>query len=313
MSRERTDADEFSIAMFGAIVVALVLTFVIGGLVTHWETKEASANLKGDPSRVSAVIESARVSYWSKDRLEGLKVQFDGEVYTPKITPVARNYSVVHRGHGNSGAGVYRKSDGKLGVGFVSGTGYGWYIGSPVSCSYSFNGNVESASPIQSGSVKCDGNTLNWYVYPMTVPVDSQKAGSVLSCGFLFDNLSANCSVNLSSPATNGGNKYVLNAMASFNNGASESLGIAGGTVRFSGLQYGKSYTFGDKSLEVAEDGTAEVEFTVPDYGYVDSKFPDLYSIRLVRAEGSSLETELILYVKRPIKIKSVVDARAGK
>lgn len=35
----------------------------------------------------------------------------------------------------------------------------------------------------------------------------------------------------------------------------------------------------------------------MPDYGYVDSKFPDLYSIRLVRAEGSSLETELILYV----------------
>lgn len=102
MSRERTDADEFSIAMFGSIVVALVLTFVIAGFVTHWEQKEASANLKGDPSRVSAVIESARVSYWSKDRLEGLKVQFDGEVYTPKITPVARNYSVVHQGHGNT-------------------------------------------------------------------------------------------------------------------------------------------------------------------------------------------------------------------
>lgn len=192
----------------------------------------------------------------------------------------------------------------------------GCSVGSPVSCSYSFNGNVESASPIQSGSVKCgsvkcDGNTLNWYVYPMTVPVDSQKAGSILSCDFLFDNLSANCSVNLSSPATNGGNKYVLNAVADFSNGVSESFGIAGGTVRFSGLQYGKSYAFGDKSLEVAEDGTAVGEFTVPDYGYVDKKFPDLYSIRLVRAEGSSLETELILYVKRPIK--SVVDARAGK
>ena len=44
--------------------------------MTHWEKKEASANLKGDPSRVSAVIESARVSYWSKDRIDGLKVQF---------------------------------------------------------------------------------------------------------------------------------------------------------------------------------------------------------------------------------------------
>ena len=127
----------------------------------------------------------------------------------------------------------------------------------------------------------------------------------------IFYNLSAKCSVNLSSPATNGGNKYILNAKADFNNGVSESFGIAGGKVRFSGLQYGKSYVFGEKSLTVAEDGTAEVEFTVPDYGYVDKEFPDLYSVRLVRAEGNSLETELILYVKRPIK--SVVDARAGK
>lgn len=187
----------------------------------------------------------------------------------------------------------------------------GCSVGSPVSCSYSFNGNVESASPIQSGSVKRDGNTLNWYVYPMTVPVDSQKVGSVLFCGFLFDNLSANCSVNLSFPATNGDNKYILNAKADFNNGVSESFGIAGGKVRFSGLEYGKSYAFGDTSLEVAEDGTAVGEFIVPDYGYVDSKFPDLYSVRLVKAEGNSLETELILYIKRPIK--RAVDARAGK
>lgn len=123
MSRERTDADDFSIAMFGAIVVAVVLIFVIAGLVTHWEKSEASANLKGDPSRVSAVVESARVSYWSKDRIDGLKVQFGDEVYTPNVTPVARNYSVVRRGHGNSGAGVYRKSDGKLGVRLVKAEG----------------------------------------------------------------------------------------------------------------------------------------------------------------------------------------------
>ena len=37
----------------------------------------------------------------------------------------------------------------------------------------------------------------------------------------------------------------------------------------------------------------------------------DLYAVRLVKAEGNSLETELILYVKRPIKRSW--DARAGK
>lgn len=188
-------------------------------------------------------------------------------------------------------------------INFDSLTVTGYSVGSPVPCSYSSSGSIDGSSPIQSGSVNGDMNTsFNWYTYPMTVPVDSQKSGSIASFGILFDNLSAKCNVNLSSPATDGGNKYVLNAKADFSNGVSESFGIAGGTVRFSGLQYGKSYAFGDKSLEVAEDGTAVGEFIVPDYGYVDSMFPDLYSIRLVRAEGSSLETALILYIKRPIK-----------
>lgn len=194
-------------------------------------------------------------------------------------------------------------SGSNTGINFESLTVTGYSVGSPVPCSYSSNGSVDGSASIQLGSVKGDMDTsINWYAYPMTVPVDSQKSGGIVSFGILFDNLSANCSVNLSSPATNGGNKYILNAKADFNNGVSESFGIAGGKVRFSGLQYGKSYAFGDKSLEVAEDGTAEVEFTVPDYGYVDSMFPDLYSVRLVKAEGNSLETELILYIKRPIK-----------
>lgn len=203
-------------------------------------------------------------------------------------------------------------SGSNTGINFESLTVTGYSVGSPVPCSYSSNGSVDGSASIQLGSVNGDMDTsFNWYAYPMTVPVDSQKSGSIASFGILFDNLSANCSVNLSSPATNGGNKYILNAKADFNNGVSESFGIAGGKVRFSGLQYGKSYAFGDKSLEVAEDGTAEVEFTVPDYGYVDSMFPDLYSVRLVKAEGNSLETELILYIKRPIK--RAVDVRAGK
>ena len=195
MKRELTDADEFSIAMLGSIVVAVVLIFVIAGLVTHWEQKEASANLKGDPSRVSAVIESARVSYWSKDRLEGLKVKFDGEVYTPKITPVARNYSVVHRGHGNTGVGVYGKSDGKLGVGLVSGTGYGWYIGSDGKAG---TGWVISGSntPTTSESV-----TSTRYLYSFNVPasVYANDGGSLVNpdCG-------TECSVILPSGAVSG-------------------------------------------------------------------------------------------------------------
>lgn len=39
MKRELSSTDEFSMAMFGSIVVALVPTFVIAGFVTQWEKK----------------------------------------------------------------------------------------------------------------------------------------------------------------------------------------------------------------------------------------------------------------------------------
>jgi hypothetical protein len=191
-----------------------------------------------------------------------------------------------------------------IGCEFESVTFTGYAVGNPALLYYALDGEAEGVSPIQSGNV---GESSSWYVYPVTIPVSGNGAG----CGVQFENLSANCVVNISSPAKNGGNKYILNAVADFNNGVSESFGIAGGKVRFSGLQYGRSYVFDGKSLTVNEDGTADGEFTVPDYGYIDGSFPDLYSVRLVRAEGNSLETELILYVKRPIKRSW--DARAGK
>lgn len=173
----------------------------------------------------------------------------------------------------------------------------------PVSCSWMYGDIVASPEPIvKTGGTFSDHTVYSYPSFPLAV-TDSNSGSKIASCALLVDNKPADCSVYLDSDNT-------ISAKAKFEC-SEEDLGIAGGSVRFSGLEYGKSYAFGDTSLEVAEDGTAVGEFTVPDYGYVDKKFPDLYSIRLVRAEGSSLETELILYVKRPIK--SVVDARAGK
>lgn len=72
-------------------------------------------------------------------------------------------------------------------IDFDSLTVTGYSVGSTVSCNYSSSGSAESASPIQSGSVARDGGTnLSWYAYPMTVPMDSTKAGSfgvVWNCG----------------------------------------------------------------------------------------------------------------------------------
>lgn len=173
----------------------------------------------------------------------------------------------------------------------------------PVSCSWMYGDIVASPEPIvKTGGTFSDHTVYSYPSFPLAV-TDSDSGSKIADCALLVNNKPADCSVYLDSDNT-------ISAEAQFEC-SKEQLGIAGGSVRFSGLQYGKSYTFGDKRLEVAEDGTAEVEFTVPDYGYVDSMFPDLYSVRLVKAEGNSLETELILYVKRPIK--RAVDVRAGK
>lgn len=286
MKRELTDTDEFSLAVFGAIVVAVVLIFVIAGLVTHWEKKEASANLKGDPSRVSAVVESARVSYWSKDRLEGLKVQFDGEVYTPKITPVARNYSVVHQGHGNSGAGVYSKSDGKLGVGFVSGTGYGWYIGSggEIGTGWVLSG---SNTPTISENV-----TSTRYLYSFNIPVGAyaNDGGSLVNpdCGAECNVILPNGSIErflFSAKYDLAYREYSILSVAKTGHGSAYDIecGVSRVNIRLKNLTVGKTYILGGYQF-TADSREHECVIEIPDYGvyYRELGDQEVYRVDLV-------------------------------
>lgn len=291
MSRERTDADDFSLAMFGAIVVAVALIFVIAGLVTHWEKSEASANLKGDPSRVSAVVESARVTYWSKDRLDGLKIQFGGEVYTPKVTPVARNYSVVHQGHGNSGVGVYEKSDGKLGIGFVSGTGYGWYIGSDGEAG---TGWVVSGSNTPTTR---DSVTAIRYLYSFNVPVGvyANDGGSLVNpdCG-------AECSVIL---PTGSVERFMFSAKYDLVNRGYDILsvtktglgsyydiecGVSRVNLRLKNLTVGRTYILGGYRF-TADSREHECVIEIPNYGVY---YRELGDQEVYRVDLSSIDEQ---------------------
>ena len=294
MSRERTDADDFSLAMFGAIVVAVVLIFVIAGLVTHWEKSEASANLKGDPLRVSAVVESARVSYWSKDRFEGLKVQFGGEVYTPKITPVARNYSIVHRGHGNTGVGVYGKSDGKLGLGFVSGTGYGWYIG--------------SGGEIGTGWVLSGSNTLTTsenvtstrYLYSFNIPVGAYAngGGSLVNpdCGAECNVILPNGSIErflFSAKYDLAYRGYSILSVARIGNGSAYDIecGVSRVNIKLKNLTVGKTYILGGYQF-TADSREHECVVEIPNYGvyYRELGDQEVYRVDLVSIDEQGNE-----------------------
>ena len=291
MSRERTDADEFSIAMCGSIVVAVALVFVIAGLVTHWEKSEASANLKGDPNRVSVVIESARVSYWSKDMLDGLKVQFGDEVYTPKVTPVARNYSVVHRGHGNTGVGVYGKSDGKLGVGLVSGTGYGWYIGSDGKAG---TGWVISGSNTPTTS---ENVTSTRYLYSFNVPtsVYANDGGSLVNpdCGAECNVILPNGSIErflFSAKYDLAYRGYSILSVAKTGHGSAYDIecGVSRVNIKLKNLTVGKTYILGGYQF-TADSREHECVIEIPNYGVY---YRELGDQEVYRVDLSSIDEQ---------------------
>lgn len=120
--------------------------------------------------------------------------------------------------------------------------------------------------------------------FPLAV-TDSNSGSKIASCALLVNNKPADCSVYLDSDNT-------LSASADFDC-SDEQLGIVGGRVRFSGLNYGKNYVFDGKRLDVQEDGTAVGEFVSMDvYGGV-------YYIPLLEVDAGEQISLLEIGVKR--------------
>ena len=120
----------------------------------------------------------------------------------------------------------------------------------PVSCNWMYGDIVASPEPI----VKTGGTFSDHTVYSYLAVTDSNSGSKIAGCALLVTNKPADCSVYLDSDNT-------ISAKAKFEC-SEEDLGIAGGSVRFSGLTYGKNYVFDGKRLDVQEDGTAVGEFS---------------------------------------------------
>ena len=114
----------------------------------------------------------------------------------------------------------------------------------------------KEASPepiVKTGGTFSDHTVYSYPSFPLAV-TDSNSGSKIASCALLVNNKPADCSVYLDSDNT-------ISAEAQFEC-SKEQLGIAGGSVRFSGLTYGKNYVFDGKRLDVQEDGTAVGEFS---------------------------------------------------
>lgn len=127
----------------------------------------------------------------------------------------------------------------------------------PVSCSWMYGDIVASPEPIvKTGGTFSDHTVYSYPSFPLAV-TDSNSGSKIAGCALLVDNKPADCSVYLDSDNT-------ISAKAKFEC-SEEDLGIAGGSVWFSGLTYGKNYVFDGKRLDVQEDGTAVGEFSSTD------------------------------------------------
>ena len=127
----------------------------------------------------------------------------------------------------------------------------------PVSCSWMYEDTVASPEQIvKTGGIFSDHTVYSYPSFPLAV-TESNSGSKIAGCALLVNNEPADCSVYLDSDNT-------ISAEAQFEC-SKEQLGIAGGSVRFSGLTYGKNYVFDGKRLNVQEDGTAVGEFNSTD------------------------------------------------
>ena len=123
-------SDDSTNSVMGSVIILILTGFVLACF--HFNTKETArlnaVAVEDDITRVQAQVTAVQTVYWTKEKVDGLTVWYGNESYRPKLASLSKDKVIVHRGRHRSGYGFYRKSDGSLGTGWVSGTGYSTYI-----------------------------------------------------------------------------------------------------------------------------------------------------------------------------------------
>lgn len=295
-------SDESRDSVIGSVLILILTGFVLA--CVHFNTKETArlnaVAVEDDATRVQAKVTAVQTVYWTKEKVEGLTVWYGDESYRPKGTSLSKDKVIVHRGHDRSGYGFYRKSDGSLGLGWVSGTGYSTYISPDGEIGAGWTVSSTGRTPDREEKV-----TLTRYFYSWNVPVTAyaNDGGSMLNpdgravCG-ITSSVGSTGSVTVQVRYDLSKRVYRLESSANGDYGGYWDCGISKFWVKLSNLQVGATYMFAGNRF-VADSSEKECTLVVPNSGFIGDSGRLYYSdsLQSVDADGN-LTTEFIFKVK---------------
>lgn len=248
---------------FSLITVAFVSVLV---LLSWWisssslEGFQASRNSDSDATRIYAVFDRATVNYWTKDRLDALKVKYGTEIAEPLIEEWTREYLDVSYVRYRQGVAVNPLS-GKV------------YI-------YS--------SPDRKERVETPVKSTR-YVYSWIVPVSSYLDEYSLS-----ENGRAECEVILpfgevkkfvfSATYSDYDNTYNICAFSGYSGVriTSEDMGVSKIKFKLHNLVSGRRYLLGSQEFIADDSGERDCSIDIPNYGLRSYLFNEDSSYRVL-------------------------------
>ena len=258
-------------------VIAFVCVLV---LLLWWISSTAldgfqySRNSGSDATQIYAVFDRATVTYWTKDRLDALKVKYGTEIAEPLIEEWTREYLDVSYVRYRQGIAV-NPLNGKV------------YIYS------SSNSKARVETPVKSTR----------YVYSWIVPVSTYRDEYSLS-----ENGIAECEVILpsgevkkfvfSATYSDYDNTYNICAFSGYSGVriTSEDMGVSRINFKLHNLVSGKRYLLGSQEFIADDSGERDCSIDIPNYGLRSYLFNEdsSYSVLLHSIDDSgALKEEL--------------------
>ena len=247
------------LSVIAFVSVIVLLSWWISS--TALERFQASRNSDSDATLIYAVFDRATVNYWTKDRLDTLKVKYGTEIAEPLIEEWTREYLDVSYVRYRQGVAV-NPSSGQV------------YI---YSSSSTRKERVET--PVKSTR----------YVYSWIVPVSSYLDEYSLS-----ENGRAECEVILpsgevkkfvfSATYSDYDNTYNICAFSGYSGVriTSEDMGVSKIVFKLHNLVSGKRYLLGSQEFIADDSGERDCSIDIPNYGLRSYLFNEDSSYRVL-------------------------------